>query len=270
MRLLLEAAKMDLDKGDRRKRFQWGEGDVTIDKTPQRDRKDRFCWKGDEIVRSEKPVNEEAAPKSISHIEDLQKTRGSDHEDEFAEHAKSFSNDHLKHIGMYKNSSAINDFLRSGSTLYESHRDHIEHLDHVTSHVLTKPMTVFRGFQEKSAEFHAMAPGTEFHDNGFVSTSVSPHVVSTNFGYGKVISNGVMFENHKHIAQIHVPAGMRAYHLDRHSGSNPYHNNGSEEEVLLPRNTRFRVTGHSHYVSENGYQHHHVVHLEVIGHGEDK
>ena len=275
MRLLVEAAKRDLDKGDRRKRFRWGKGDVTIDKTPQRDRKDRFRWKGDEIVRSEKPVNEEAAPgpKLISRVEDLQKTKGSDHEDEFAKHAKSFSKDHLKHIGMYKNNSAINDFLRSNSTLYESDRDHVKHLDHVTSHVLRKPMTVFRGFEDYGPKIHALKVGDEFHDKAFVSTSMNPHTVAKEFAEPKIVQSGrgksARFEAHFHIAQIHVPAGMRGYHIDRHQNTSKYHKNGEEEEVLLPRNTRFRVMGHSHYQTED-HDHYHIVHLEVIGHGEDK
>ena len=276
MRLLLEAAKRDLNKGDRRKRFRWGEDDVTIDKTPQRDRKDRFRWNDNEIVRSEKPVNEEAAPKSISHIEELQKTRGSDHEEEFAEHAKSFTNEHVRYIGAYKFDSDINRPLRAGhkpENLADSDRVHIEHLDHVTSHVLTKPMTVFRGFHDKGDAIHNMEPGSEFHDRGFVSTSMNPQVAVQNFTDQKIVHAGdgedARIEDHRHIAQIHVPAGMRGYHLDRHQNTSQYHDNGEEEEVLLPRKTRFRVTGHSHYQAE-GHKHYHVVHLEVIGHGEEK
>jgi Protein of unknown function (DUF935)./NAD:arginine ADP-ribosyltransferase. len=101
-----------------------------------------------------------------------------------------------------------------------------KHLDSLIGNQspLTKDMMVYRGMTAQP--FSKMEPGMTITDKGFVSTSASE---KTAVGFAPGKAKGA-------IVHIRVPAGKRALHLGKVTGDNV------EQEYLLPRNSRFRVT----------------------------
>ena len=138
-------------------------------------------------------------------------------------------------------SLAINGYLRGDKlALNYAHmsRDeaaqHIKDIDGLFSPV-AQPLAVYRGV-ENPARF---SPGTEFTDDGYASTTTEPSVARLfSGGFGGAV------------VRIAVPAGARALsvasasHEDLHGPVAQNTEEGlNEREVLLPRGSRFRVTG---------------------------
>jgi len=91
---------------------------------------------------------------------------------------------------------------------------------------LDKPITLYRGMSGR------MAGKTEWSDPGFISTSSDKRTADT-FTKGHD-SPGTM------TARIHVPAGAKVLVPEMYDGRI---SGMGEREVMLPRNSHFRVTG---------------------------
>lgn len=125
---------------------------------------------------------------------------------------------------------------------------HVEQLVHTmdgafdASAPLVKPITVYRGTAD--IDFQV---GEEFIDRGFVSTSQSKQLAKTMFATthaGKVL------------ATIHVPKGARVLNLGGRLRGRIHGDAaqaiGSEEEILLPRGSRFRVLKYTPSTGSHG------------------
>lgn len=169
-----------------------------------------------------------------------------DHEDsQFSSHHAKLNEDHRSSIMRYKmDSQPVNRPLRKGEGLNNTAAFDKKNLDHVTAHPLTQALTVHRGYMgfEPEKDF---PPGHEFTDHGFAGTSIEPRVAKR-------------FTMGGHTFQIHLKPGDHAHHLDE--GMSVERQKRSEQEVLLPRSTRFRVHSHSHDEDGNTQIHLHVVH----------
>jgi hypothetical protein len=114
---------------------------------------------------------------------------------------------------------------------------------------IKEAVTVYRGV---GANFDSsgMKPGAEFTDKGFVSTSM-----------GKERAGLTTFSDAKTVFKINVPAGARAAVLNASPGR--ARSMEVEHEVLLPRNSKFRVV---RVTEVNGKK---VVEVEIVGGGSD-
>jgi hypothetical protein len=102
-----------------------------------------------------------------------------------------------------------------------------------------KPMVLYRGMNAKG-----LSVGKTFSDNGFVSTTTEPAIASE-------------YSEGKPIVRVHVPAGSKAISVAHMVGENPHSKITSdalgttdedtgdavEREALLPRGSKFKVTG---------------------------
>lgn len=143
-------------------------------------------------------------------------------------------------IEYVQDSSPINNALRK-NTKYalEDNKKNIAGLDSVLDKsVLAEPTTVYRGVRVSGDMFNVMSNDGIYHDKGYSSTSskksfAADWVSSGNWGNSKAV-----------ILEINMPAGFKAHKIDYALGkSNGWgiENYDSEEEVILPRNTAFKV-----------------------------
>lgn len=147
----------------------------------------------------------------------------------------------------------LNNFHRGKETFspedQESLRDSSRHMDNaIHKHITTKPIHVWRGIVHKAdiGSFNGN-PGDIIHDKGYVSTSVNP----------KVATNFLKYET-PHLFHIKVPAGSHAIIPDHHKIPVPRH----EQELILPRNSKFRYEGTSTEILKNelGIRAAHIIH----------
>jgi ADP-ribosyltransferase exoenzyme len=126
--------------------------------------------------------------------------------------------------------TAINNHLRRDTHLSPTNRENIAGMDAAFAEVPPLTQSIVLGRKMKgNGPFPQnpppMEPGAVFTDKGFVSTSKDPGV-----WYGDV-----------HM-EIRVPAGKKALDLNHTTGSQ----HPSEKEVVLPRNSKFRVISDTH------------------------
>jgi hypothetical protein len=153
----------------------------------------------------------------------------------------------------------INHFHRSGGEVpkhFSGTKGEIEHhtknLDSVLNkHSLSNNFHVWRGFAEhKIVPALNLKPGDTFHDKGFVSTSTNPNVAK---GFTP-LSPGI----DRHLFHIKVPKGSKALAMEHVSFGA-----GGENEVLLPRNSKFRYDSREEHPAPEGSKLiiHHVTHI---------
>ncbi len=189
------------------------------------------------------------SPHDVEHIKDHYPSKEA-HEG-FLKHKNSFHYEHSSSASYYKGTGShpINNYLRSkGKEIRHSGiPNEIKNLDHVTSYKTTEDHIVFRGGhgkKHKQSKEH-FPVGHEFTDHGYTSTSFRKEVAS---GF----NDPTKTNNTKTIHIIHVPKGTKAFHYvykDRKDG---------EQELLLHRGTRFKVTHHS-TDGDNHYIHSRVI-----------
>jgi hypothetical protein len=110
----------------------------------------------------------------------------------------------------------------------------IQHLDAAMGRGrVADPVVVHRGIKDVKSAFGAEDPshlvGGTIRDRGFVSTSLTANVADRFAGHGERAAR----------VEIHLPAGHPAIAPPQATGRL-----GDEREILLPRDGRFRVTGH--------------------------
>lgn len=180
--------------------------------------------------------------------------------DKFKRHHAALSDDHHRAIHHYKGwSHEINPHLRAGKP-EETHpqRNRLAALDHVTSHKIEHPMDVYRGFGHH-VQPHKWKVGDVVHDAGYGGHSLTAH---TSWKYAGN-SDPKDLDSPRVIAKVHLPKGTKGHYLDVGSG----HFN-DEHEMLLHRNHKMQVTGHSKsHIDANGERFPvHVVHLQAVHH----
>lgn len=208
----------------------------------KKSRSKRFAWKDDEIEHHEKQQIKESnlnIPKIASdHINQLK---------EWRKHGESLNDQHVTHLYGYKMGSEINHKIVNKHPLSLRDIDHIKHLDHVTSHKTKFPVTVYRGYDSEH-ENSKFPVGHEFTNNGYTSTTLKKKIASS-FSDGDSLKKPTIFK-------IKITPGTRAHHVDCHtkqtdkndSDETHKHNinpHPHEEEVLIGRKQKFKVTGHS-------------------------
>lgn len=96
---------------------------------------------------------------------------------------------------------------------------------------LKEPITVYRGmplvFDEAKALLNSWQVGGEYGDPGFLSTSLDKNTAWEEFGVG-----GVTME-------LRLPAGQKAAYMQARQNSPSRFDH--EQELLLPRDTRYRI-----------------------------
>ncbi len=181
-------------------------------------------------------------------------TMGDQTKQRMAAHQKTFTPAIHKTLAKYKMNShdSFNGVLRGTLNAKEHKKKYgyyhtpteLKHMDHVTSHPLHEPMTVYRGFRkDDNHDISKHPPGHEFTDHGYASTSLNPHTAHS-FG---------------HVTKIHLPAGTKGHHLP---DENKTYN--GEDEYLLKRGTKFRVLKHDHYSHPGSDRKFPMTHLEVV------
>ena len=190
----------------------------------------------------------------------------------FVEHHSTLTKTDTQAIDDYKNdSSNVNTYLRNQERSKSTPEldSKVSQLDSITNHKIPEDTYVYRGSVINPNKFTV---GHEFTDHGFTGTTPNPGM-AVNFSssfkhnydeepnkpYGKApIKRNTIFK-------IHLPKGTKAHHIDLQDSDH-----ADEEEILIRRGTRFKVTGHSKGYVERGTGSHkiskpiHVVHVEVV------
>jgi hypothetical protein len=236
-------------------------------------RQERFIWKDTDVEIHKPKINEKTFEKPEVDLDVHKNHLTRDHTDQFSNHHADIEYEHEQHvkkhgyddgrsprvsINHYKENGheTINDRLRYHPHLLDDdNKHHIKNLDHVTNHPIEHEMHVFRGIPSIHSKFHDMKPGDEFTDHGYSSTSMK-HDTAHGFGEHTTYNAKTRPTKTNHVMKIHLPKGTRAHHFDAHSNAN-----SGENEVVLHRGTRFRVSHHS--VDDAGS---HTVHVTAIGH----
>jgi hypothetical protein len=240
----------------------------------QNDESDHISWSDNDVDFDPSSITEKnIKPGSYdAPVHEDPKMTHYGHEDSFVQHAATFTPEHLRQIGRYKYrfDTEFNGLIRKnkgdldktvktqakiGLKPLSVVRSKFDHLDHVTSHVTSSDIAGYRGTEH--LDMTKMKPGQRFTDHGYTGISRDP-------GIARDYSSPETEEDtgHTHIFKVHVPAGSRGYHLDRHDDEklNPkWH----EHEFLLSRGSTFEVTHHSRGEYEG--QKYHVVHVKVVG-----
>jgi hypothetical protein len=159
--------------------------------------------------------------------------------------------DEIKSLHHYSNEGydSINRHLRHNSKFpaHPAIQEHINNIDYaIHKHETKHDMHVYRSLGWHDPE---MKPGDIYHDRGFVSTTLNNH-----WGTGT-----------GHLIHIKVPKGSKALYLNQRSLSKHF----GEQEVLLPRNAKFRYEG-SEKVKDKYNQEGTLHHMTYLGtHHED-
>jgi hypothetical protein len=159
------------------------------------------------------------------------------------------SDDEQKHVGKYQVGYTPNHALRTDNTeaIKNYHQPQIDHLDSAMhKHALQNNIHAWRGISSnKSASevLDNLKPGDTFHDKGYTSTSLNPHI-SKDFG-----------SQNKNLIHIKVPKGSHGLYLNHILGNSVL---PEQHELVLPRNSKFRYEGKE---ENNGWTIHHVTHL---------
>jgi hypothetical protein len=164
-------------------------------------------------------------------------------------------------------SSRLNTPIREGQKLSDKKEEQRKNLDHVTNSSLKHDTVMYRG---ASASFQHLPKGSEFKDKAYTGTSIDPKIAKY-FGYK---SEG---DTHKTVARIFLKKGQKGAYLP-HSKPNASRrlrdqseDMNDELEFLMPRNTKFKVIGHSREpAKEDETYGTHYVNMEAHHEDEDK
>jgi len=127
-------------------------------------------------------------------------------------------------------SSIVNDALRHGSPVTDEEREMVRQVDsYMDRTALPQDTMVFRGMASAPAFLGDLKAGDELVDPGYMSASLSPAT-------GKVY--GLMEE--RNMMRIRLPRGSKAIYVP-----NTPLGIEAEQEMVLPRGSRLRVTGRS-------------------------
>lgn len=172
----------------------------------------------------------------------------------FSDHQKKLSPQAKSGVFEYRNSGGggVNDFLRGYSGASAKTRAAITGLDEATNHKISKPLVVYRApGSESGMSPENMKIGDSFTDKAFVSTSLDPNHSANEFGH----SEDVSYDGRKKILfRIELPKGSRSQYIGNILEGERYDRMSKmEQEVLLPRGTKFIVVGHTstgkdHYI----------------------
>jgi len=164
-------------------------------------------------------------------------------------------------------SSRLNTPIRDGHGLSSAKKEQRDNLDHVTNNPLKHDTVMYRG---TSAAFKDLPKGSEFKDKAYTGTSTDPRIAK-HFGYK---AEG---DTHKTVARIFLKKGQRGAYLP-HSKPNASprlrdqsEDMDDEQEFLMPRNTKFKVVGHSREPAREGETYGtHYVNMEAHHEDEDE
>jgi hypothetical protein len=135
---------------------------------------------------------------------------------------------------------------------------HTKHIDSAISKSTAKNhMHLWRGTEEDVVK--DLKPGDTFHDNGYVSTSMSPQV---SWGFAGYHNKEI------HLMHIKTPKGSKVLDLEHHGATA----NKGENEFLLPRGSKFRYDGKTSKkgkIPDGSTYMQHVHHLTYLGQHED-
>jgi hypothetical protein len=226
-------------------------------------KKTKFCWAEGDLehhnVLDEKTTTQKGFTPKYHHSEESV--------GQFAKHGSSLDSTTKSYINRYKiDSYPLNSRLRKNAAIAKrdslgaSHSaPMVEHLDKATSFKMKKPLTVYRGTTGKHSAEKFKTIGHEFTDHGYTSASTNHHI-AREFTEGG--------GNDDHLFAIHLKPGDKAHHFDYHVTA---HNR--ENEVVLHRGTRFRITGHTIHEWDDpkhgsgdslGHSKTKITHLEVV------
>lgn len=264
-------------------RFDWYNGDVEMHQ--KKINEDAYPELGSDFVHArvdEKDLSKShLPPRLISHYKNHQASLTGVQQAAIEDYKKN-------QMGPSPIHSLLNDKLRKGQP-HES--EYFKALDHHLSSAL-KPIpvshSVYRGIadMELTRKMRNMKPGDSFTDKGYGSASLSPKKAVSfstglyadrahdSFEHLPVLQRRHPKDAHYYntVMKIHLPAGTKAHYLDiNHHGVGDKEVTKSaagrkeyadEREVLLHKNMRYHVTGHSIQKDAFGSAEHlHLVHV---------
>jgi hypothetical protein len=145
------------------------------------------------------------------------------------EWAKNLSKDQRAALSVYggENYQSVNEGLRAGK-VPEAYKQTVKDLDSAidAAPAFSSETKLYRGIADGVAE--ELKVGTEFQDHGYTSTSINRHVAS-GFAEDSMI-------------EVVALKGTKAASVDA-AGTSPYKDQNSENEYILPRGTKYKVTG---------------------------
>jgi ADP-ribosyltransferase exoenzyme len=176
------------------------------------------------------------------------------------EYHKNLPQKESNHVAEYQlDSGLVNRHLRTEEPLNELKQQRVNSLDKVTSNTLKHHTVLYRGMHP---DFGKLPVGSTIHDKGFTGTSLEPHA-ARQFADAEDSNSGPK----KYVGRIFLKKGQKGSYLP-FSKPNAHDDlksktedlDGSEDEVLLPRNTKYKIIGHSPQPKDPGsrYQTHYI------------
>lgn len=140
-----------------------------------------------------------------------------------------------------------------GNMSTEDAQEATQHLDSaIAKHTTEHPIHVWRGIHSGGHSKLKLGKNIIIKDKGFVSTSTHPDTakhIASNWGKQRKTS---------HIMHIKIPKGSKALHVPSHTE----HSLTSENEIILPRNSKFRYEGKEEHTNNFGKVIvHHLTHI---------
>lgn len=133
--------------------------------------------------------------------------------------------------------------LLIGKDTLEDHKNNIDSI--VNKHSLNHNTHLWRGMRNSAIrKFKVGKDNHVLHDKGFVSTSLNPSVARD--------FSSPNDKNH-HLIHIKVPKGSKALYMNKHGTGNHEYN---EDEVLLPRDSKFKYSHSTKDDLNNIHVHH--------------
>ena len=169
-------------------------------------------------------------------------------EDYISKESGDTSGEYRKYLKLYQGSdyAQTNNYLRDGKTVDRDGEPRNMALVNTMTETLDKGLInapvvptgtqIYRAFRnEEIASSPAKLVGMTFRDPGFLSTTVDQNTARTFYGFKQMDGNG----SQAVIIRMKTPEGLRGQYMNASYGSNQ----PSEFEIILPRNTAFKITG---------------------------
>lgn len=150
-------------------------------------------------------------------------------------------------------SSFINQALRTNNSDVKSNQEYIAALDQILDKSpLVEATTVWRGIRANPTVFAALENKGIYHDKAFSSTSSNEKVARD------WIKGASSWSEKKSVTlEIKLPTGFKAhkidYSIDQATGFSGLSSYEEEEEVILPRNTAYKVVSLKQNENNTGY-----------------
>ena len=149
---------------------------------------------------------------------------------------REFSNDEKDSLQEYKgDSSNINNSLRDGDSLNEYQQKIVSNIDSAFENSSLKEETTLYRLVQGGGDYSKFNVGDTITDKAFISTSTKLSILQNSIDEYDLGSKSNI------VLKIKAPSGSNAINMEEFNTG--YARGDNQEEILLPRNSNFKITG---------------------------